>query len=172
MAGEKIICSVCGASNAANMARCQSCGAKLENLAQVERTEEEEAARRYQQDGFEWKWVFISFGIYVTLQAIILAALPMVIETYDPQGLPGLLISAGVWFMGGMLVGAISPGKTFIEPSVGAFLATVPTIAWLMHIADWAQLSLLSYLIFGMLGVMVTLFGAFLGEKIQMLTRG
>ena len=96
----------------------------------------------------------------------------MVIEAYDPQGLPGLLISAGVWFVGGILVGWISPGKTFIEPAVGALIAVVPTLLWLNHIADVYELSLLANITGGMIGVMVTLLGGFIGEKIQMSTRG
>lgn len=167
MASDTIVCSVCGAKNAANKSRCEACGAKLESLSSLDLSPEERQAKRYQQDGFSWKWVIGAFLIYITLQAIVLAALPMVISSYDPQGLWGLLISAGIWFVGGIVVGAVSPGKTFIEPSVGAAVAVLPTIAWLMHISDWAKLSLISYIIFGALGVMMTLIGALIGEKIQ-----
>ncbi len=139
MASSELICAVCGANNPANIQRCRSCGAKLESLSSMDLSEEEERARRMQQDGFEWKWVFIAFAVYVTLQAIFLFGLRFVIATYDPQGLPGLLISAGVWFVGGILVGAISPGKTFLEPTVAALLAVIPTIAYLMSIADVYQ---------------------------------
>ncbi len=172
MADKEIICSICGAANDPSAKRCTSCGAKLDVLERGELTAEEEHARRYQQESFEWKWVAISFAIYATLQAIALVLLPMVIDTYDPQGLPGLLISAGVWFVGGAAVGFISPGKTFIEPAVGALLAVVPTLLWLNHIADVHQLSLLANIVGGMIGVMVTLLGGFLGEKLQMSTRG
>jgi len=66
-----------------------------------------------------------------------------------------------------VVVGAISPGKTFIEPSVGAAVAVLPTVAWLIHISDVREVSHISYLIFGALGVMMTLIGALIGEKIQ-----
>ena len=168
----EIICTICGAKNDPSAERCTACGAKIEDLSSRELTAEEQAARRYQQDSFEWKWVAIAFLIYATLQGIALVALPMVIEAYDPQGLPGLLISAGVWFVGGILVGWISPGKTFIEPAVGALIAVVPTLLWLNHIADVYELSLLANITGGMIGVMVTLLGGFIGEKIQMSTRG
>ena len=167
MASESIICSVCGAQNPANKSRCDACGAKIESLSSLDLSAEEKQAKRYQQDGFSWLWVVVAFMIYITLQAIALAALPLVIDSYDPQGLWGLLISAGIWFIGGIVVGAVSPGKTFIEPSVGAAIAVLPTIAWLMYISDWAELSLISYIIFGALGVMMTLIGALIGEKIQ-----
>jgi len=172
MAPTEIVCPVCGFKNAANAARCTSCGARVETLGPADLTDEELHAKRHQQEGFEWKWALVAFGIYMTLQGLILVALPFVITTYDPQGLPGLLISGAVWFVGGIVVGFVSPGKTFIEPAVGALLAVVPTVVWLNHIADVHQLSLLAYIIGGLLGVMITLFGAFVGEKLQMGTRG
>lgn len=167
MAAEQIVCPICGAKNPANVPRCQSCGAKIEVFKRDNLTEEEQEERKNQQEGFEWKWALAAFGIYLVLQAVILGLLPMVIPAFDPQGANGLLISVAVWFVGGILVGAISPGKTFIEPAVGAFLAVGPTIAWLAHISVVYQLSMLGYVVGGLIGVMVTLFGAFLGEKIQ-----
>ncbi len=172
MAAQEIVCPVCGFKNPSTAERCASCGARVEALGNADLTEEEEYARRHQQDTFEWKWAFIAFAVYLSLQAVFLVGLYLVIPTYDPQGLPGLMISAAVWFFGGIIVGFISPGKTFIEPAVGALLAVVPTVGWLMYIEDVAQLSLLAYIIGGLLGVMVTLFGAFIGEKLQMVTRG
>lgn len=167
MADKEIICTICGAPNDPKAVRCTACGAKIDILER-ELTAEEAHARRYQQESFEWKWVAISFAVYALLQAIALVLLPMVISSYDPQGLPGLLISAAVWFVGGALVGFISPGKTFLEPAVGALLAVVPTLLWLNHIADVYQLSLMANVVGGLLGVMVTLLGGFLGEKLQM----
>lgn len=168
----EVVCPMCGFKNPANAARCASCGARVESLSSTDLTEEELHARRHQQEGFEWKWVAVSFAIYMVLQAIVLVALPMVIYQYDPQGAPGLLISAGVWFVGGIVVGWVSPGKTFLEPAVGALAAAVPTIAYLLHISEVQPLSLLAGIIGGLLGVMITLFGAFLGEKIQGGSRG
>lgn len=172
MAASEIVCPMCGFKNPAEASRCASCGARVEALSSSDMTEEELHAKRHQQEGFEWKWVFVAFGIYMILQAIVLVAMPLVITMYDPQGAPGLLISAAVWFVGGILVGFVSPGKTFLEPAVGAMLAAVPTIGWLMHISEVQPLSLLAAIIGGLLGVMITLFGAFLGEKLQMGTRG
>lgn len=170
-AGE-VICPMCGFKNPANAARCASCGARVEALSSTDLTDEELHAKRHQQEGFEWKWVFVSFGIYMLMQAIVLGALPLVIPQYDPQGPPGLLISAAVWFVGGIVVGFVSPGKTFLEPAVGALLAVVPTVAYLMYISEVHKVSLLAGIIAGLLGVMITLFGAFLGEKMQMGVRG
>ena len=171
-ANDPIVCPMCGFRNPPNAARCASCGARIEAGTASGLTAEEERARKYQQQSFEWKWAFVSFGIYGILQAIILVALPFVISSYDPQGTAGMLISAAVWFVGGIIVGVISPGKTFVEPAVGALIAVVPTVAWLIHITDIYSIPVPLYIVAGLMGVMITLFGAFIGEKIQMSTRG
>lgn len=172
-AAKDIICTICGSKNEPTATRCTSCGAKLDVLdGGRELTEQEKHERRYRQDSFNFKWAAIAFGVFAVLQLIALVLLPMVISSYDPQGLPGLLISAAVWFVGGGIIGWISPGKTFIEPAVGALIAVVPTLIYLNSIADVYELSPLANVVGGMIGVMVTLLGSFLGEKVQMSTRG
>jgi hypothetical protein len=167
MANEDMIsCAVCGASNPATSTRCSSCGARLEELSR-ELSEDEEHARRYQQDTFEWKWVIIAFVLDMILGAIVFIALPLVIPVYDPQGAAGLLIAGGVWFVGAIIVGRLSPGKTFLEPPVGALLAVLPTLAYLDSIADVRELPKLAYIVGGLLGILCTLMGAFIGEKLQ-----
>lgn len=165
-------CPVCGFSNPSEASRCASCGARLETLMGIELTEEEKRERRHQQTSFEWKWVGVAFGIYFALQAVTLALLPSVLPMYDPQGAPGLLISVVAWFVGGAVVGVISPGRTFFEPAVGALIAVVPTVAWLVHIDELYDVPMLFYVVGGLIGVMMTLFGAFLGERAQMTMRG
>jgi hypothetical protein len=78
-----------------------------------------------------------------------------------------------VWFVGGIAVGFISPGKTFLEPAVGALVAAIPTIVYLKwSTPDGFEPSLIAYLVGGAMGVMISLFGAFLGEQLQRITRG
>jgi hypothetical protein len=81
-----------------------------------------------------------------------------------------------VWFVGGIAV-VRSPGKTFMSrPS--ALFAVVPTIIYVKMITPDQPLrrapfgrprsnsiSLLAYIMAGMLGVMISLFGAFIGER-------
>lgn len=169
---DPIICHVCGFKNEPGTARCVSCGARLEAV-QVEYTAEEEAARANQQEGFSILWVIVAFVVYVTLQGVIIGLLPLAIPTYDPQGFAGLAISVAVWFVGGIAVGFISPGKTFLEPAVGALVAAVPTIVYLKwSTPDGFEPSLIAYLVGGAMGVMISLFGAFVGEQLQRVTRG
>ena len=171
MAATEIVCPMCGAKNPATASRCGSCGARIEPLGDA-LNEEEREARRYQQQGFSWLWAAVAFGVYFMLQGFVLVALKFALDGagYDPQGAPGILLAAIVFFVGGSVVGFVSPGKTFIEPAVAALIVMLPTVGWLMAIDDVARLSTGAYIIGGLLGVMVSLFGAFLGERVQMLT--
>jgi len=172
MAAHEITCPMCGFKNPANAGRCRSCGAKVEEYSATY-TAEEEHAKRYQQESFEWKWALTSCAVYLVVQALVLGVLPLVISSFDPIGFSGLTLSILVWFVGGAIVGLVSPGKTFVEPAVGAIIAVVPTVGFLAMITPSGfQPSLLTYIVGGVAGVMVALFGAFLGEKVQMMTRG
>ena len=142
MAADEIECHVCGARNARGTERCQSCGAKLSELA-AELTEEELYARRHQPDEFELRWVFIAFGLFLVLAAVALALLPMVIPSYDPQGFPGIVITIALWFFGAGAINYFTPGKKFLEPPVGGLLAAIPTMIYLSSVADVYQLSLI-----------------------------
>jgi hypothetical protein len=163
----EITCPMCGFKNPESVERCRSCGAKVEALSSSY-SEEEAYERRYQQDSFEWKWAVRSAIAFLLAQVVILVGLPFVIATFDPQGLAGLLISVGIFLVGGIGVGLISPGKTFIEPAVGALLAVIPTASYLAFTTpEGFQPTLLAYVVSGAMGVMFALFGAFLGEKIS-----
>jgi uncharacterized membrane protein YhdT len=167
-AEREITCPMCGFTNPESVERCRSCGAKVEEVSTTY-SGEDAYERRYQQDHFEWRWALLAAGVYLAAQMVILVGLPFVISTFDPQGLPGLLISVAVWFVGGIIVGAISPGKTFIEPAIGALIAVIPTVSYLaLTTPDGFQPTLLAYIVTALLGVMIALFGAFLGEKLQM----
>jgi hypothetical protein len=171
-AEREITCPMCGFKNPESVERCRSCGAKVEEIS-ASYSAEEEQRRRHQQDHFELKWALLASGVYLAAQLVILVGLPFVISSFDPQGLPGLLISVAVWFVGGVVVGLVSPGKTFVEPAVGALLAVIPTVSYLaLTTPDGFQPTLLAYIVTALLGVMIALFGAFLGEKLQMSSRG
>jgi hypothetical protein len=166
-AQDEIVCHVCGAKNKPETLRCLSCGAKLESVS-VDYTAEEEAARQNQQTGFSPLWIAVSFAIYIVLQGIFIVGLDLALASYDPQGFWGLVISIPIWFVGGLIVGRMSPGRTFIEPMVGAILAAIPTVAYVLWItADGFMPSMLELVVLSSMGVMISLFGAFLGEKLQ-----
>src|SRR5256885_8925977 len=101
-AEREITCPMCGFSNPESAERCRSCGAKVEEVS-TSYSAEEAYERRYQQDGFEIRWALLAAGVYLGAQTVILVGAPFVISSFDPQGLPGLLISVAVWFVGGII---------------------------------------------------------------------
>jgi hypothetical protein len=162
-----IICPSCGFKNGAP-GRCVSCGAKLDQLGPAGRSREEELERRYQQEGFSPVWMLIALVVQGVLTAAIVVGLPMVVRALDFEGIYGMYICVPVWFLGGMLVGLISPGKTFIEPVVAAFCIAVPTVFYLVQNQTVRTMPGFMYVIIGCVGVLFTLIGSYIGERIQM----
>jgi hypothetical protein len=166
---DTVTCPMCGFENQHSAQRCASCGAKIEAFGAGEYTDEELLARRFEQENFEWKWAGIACGIYLALQFVALVVGPRIFSSYDPQGLAGLGISVVIWFIGGIIMGLVSPGKTFLEPAVGAAIAAFPTIAYQHAITpEGFEPSMLAYIVAGLLGIMISLLGAYLGERMQM----
>ncbi len=169
MAPNHIICPSCGFKNSTPLPnnRCVSCGAKIEDLKRS-LTRQEELERRYQQEGFSVSWFAISILIHGVLSAAIIMGLPMVIPIFDFEGSAGMLVAVPVWFTGGMLIGLISPGKTFIEPVVAVFLVAIPTAFLLFGSQTVKTMPGFMYFLMSVLGVVFTLIGAYIGERIQM----
>ena len=170
-----INCPSCGAKNPEAAQRCGSCGSPLEELKPVQ-DDSRERERRYQQDGFSMLWALIALTVQAVLTVAIIIALPKAIGSLDFEGYHGMSLSIPVWCIGGLLVGLISPGKTFIEPVVAAMIIAFPTVFFLynglfgmlgtgqtVRTMPWFM-----YIIMALIGVMFTLVGAYAGERIQM----
>jgi hypothetical protein len=165
---EEIVCPICGFRNSIEQERCVSCGAKVEVFF-LTASEDEARARRYQQEDFEWKWALIGAALFTVLQLGVLGLLPALLDPFDPQGLSGLLLSVPLFLVGGVGLGACSPGKTFLEPAVGAMLASAPTLGVVaVRTPEGFEPSLLAYIVFTAMGVLMALFGALAGEWIQL----
>jgi hypothetical protein len=65
-------------------------------------------------------------------------------------------------------VGLISPGRTFAEPVVAAFLVALPTAFLLFQGQTVKTMPLFMYVLFSALGLLFTLVGAYTGERIQL----
>ena len=102
------------------------------------------------------------------LTAAIVMGLPMVVPALDFEGSAGMIMAIPVWFVAGLLVGLISPGKTFIEPVVASFLIAIPTAFLLFRSQTVKTMPAFMYILMGALGVLFTLIGAYIGERIQM----
>ena len=162
-------CPSCGAKNSPIPAnrRCVSCGASMEALKPV-RNPELERQRRYQQEGFSVLWMLIAILVQSVLTAALVVGLPMVVGALDFEGSNGMSVAIPVWCVGGMLLGMISPGKTFVEPVVASFLVAIPTVFYLAHSQTVRTMPLFMYVIMAAIGVLFTLIGAYIGERIQM----
>jgi hypothetical protein len=162
-------CPNCGfTKNPANAARCASCGAKIEAIGRAGRSREEELERRYQQEGLSIQWMFIALAVQAILTAALVFGLPMVIGAIDFEGGNGMIVCVPVWFLGGLLIGMISPGRTFIEPVVASFIVAIPTTFFLVQNQTVRMLPTFLYVIMASIGVLFTLIGAYIGERIQL----
>jgi hypothetical protein len=174
-APKMVNCPACGAKNPSATKRCASCGTSMEALKPV-RDERRERERRYQQEGFSVMWAAIALGVQAVLTLAIIIALPQAIGALDFEGYYGMTLSIPVWCLGGMLVGLISPGKTFVEPVVAALIVAIPTVFFLYNgffgVLGPGQtvrtMPMFMYIIMALIGVMFTLVGSYVGERIQM----
>jgi hypothetical protein len=164
-----VICPSCGFKNVPPLPneRCVSCGAKIEEMAQSS-SRQEELEKRYEQSGFNVAWFGIAIGIMAVLTAAIVAGLPAVIPAFDFEGSAGMTVAIPVWFLGGLLVGLISPGRTFIEPVAAVFLVALPTAFWLHQGQTVKTMPVFMYVLMSALGLLFTLIGSYLGERMQL----
>ncbi len=140
---------------------------KLESVNRA-RSREEELERRYQQEGISVPWLFIALAVQGVLTAALVFGLPMVLTILDFEGGNGMTVCIPIWFIGGLLVGMISPGRTFIEPVIATLLVTIPA-TYLLHASQTVRtLPGFLYVILAAIGLMFTLIGAYIGERIQL----
>jgi hypothetical protein len=165
-----VVCPSCGFRNSPVPAnhRCGSCGAKMESLGRVSRSSDYDLERRYQQEGFSPTWMLLSLIVQGVLTAALVIGLPMVVPFFDFEGGNGMLITIPVWFLGGLLVGLISPGRTFIEPVVASFCTAIPTVFFLVRSQTVRTMPTFMYVIMATIGVLFTLIGSYIGERIQL----
>jgi hypothetical protein len=162
----KIICPSCGFQNTAPLSndRCVSCGARVDDGALGSAL----SAGRYQQQTFSMAGFGIAIGVMIALTGGVVLGLPKVIPLFDFEGYAGMMMAIPVWSVGGMLVGLISPGRTFIEPVAAAFLVAIPTAFILFEGQTVKTMPAFMYVLFSGLGLLFTLVGAYVGERIQM----
>ncbi len=113
-------------------------------------------------------WMAIALAVQGVLTAALIFGLPMVVTALDFEGGNGMAVCIPVWGVGGMLVGMISPGRTFIEPVVASFLVAIPSTYLLVQSQTVRTMPTFLYMILAAIGVMFTLIGAYAGERIQL----
>lgn len=160
-------CPTCGALNPAEAPgqRCQACGASLGDAKRLSRYEDPE--RAYHQEGFSLAWCGLSLLVVGILTAAVVVGLPMVVPLFDFEGSAGMMLAIPVWFVSGMLVGLISPGRTVAEPVVATFLVAMPTAFLLFTGQTVKTMPAFMYVLMSALGVLFSLIGSYVGERVQ-----
>jgi hypothetical protein len=160
-------CPSCGALNSATPANqsCASCGAKL-GESRPNRPEDADRAHHH-QEGFSVAWCGISLGVVGILTAAVVIGLPMVVPLFDFEGSAGMMLAIPVWFVSGMLVGLISPGRTVVEPVIATFLVAMPTAFLLFSGQTVKTMPAFMYVLLSALGVLFAMIGSHAGERIQ-----
>lgn len=159
-----ITCVSCGFENTAPLVdeRCASCGARVHFGSDVT------SPAGYRQSGFDFVWFGVSVLVMAILTGAILVGVPRVVPVFDFEGSVGMALALPVWFAGGLLVGLISPGRTFVEPVVATLLIAVPT-AFLLHAGQTVRtMPPFLYVLFSALGLLCALIGSYAGERLQL----
>lgn len=157
-----ITCPSCGfAKNPPGSTRCGSCGAELEALDR--RFGEADARRQV----LRLSWLAISFAVLGALTAIIVFALPTALKVVDFEGGNGMALCIPVWFAGGLVVGFLSRDRAFIEPVVACIVVAAPTTLLLVRSQTVRTMPTFLYVIMATIGVMFSLIGAYVGERLR-----
>ncbi len=165
--GKKIVCGSCGFKNTAPLdnERCVSCGSRIDEIGEISLADD---GNPYQQSTFQPKWFAIALLVMMLLTTGIVFGLPMAVPLFDFEGQAGMMMSIPVWFIGGLLVGVISPGRTFMEPVAAVLLVAIPTAFILQQGQTVKTMPVFLYILFSAVGLLFTLICAYTGERIQM----
>lgn len=163
-------CPTCGAQSSGE--RCTSCGTALTDSARSSRFEDLERAsqhhpQHHHPEGFSLAWCGISLAVVGILTAAVVVGLPLVIPVFDFEGSAGMLLAIPIWFVSGLLVGLISPGRTVTEPVVATFLVAMPTAFLLFNGQTVKVMPAFMYVLMSALGILFSLIGAYVGDRIQ-----
>ena len=124
-----------------------------------------------QNQPFSWGWVLASVGIFVITQLVLAYIVGQVLlGARIPHGLQqmvqGFLMLLS-YFVGGFLIGVVSPKIRIIEPALGAFssIFLVVIFSFLMP-NSYVHFEWLRLLIGGVIAFALAMYGAVLGEKL------
>ncbi len=123
--------------------------------------------KRFVQGRFSPVWFLASVAIATVMTAAIVLGLPFLVQAFDFEGYAGMMIAVPVWFVSGLLVGLISPGRTFAEPAVAVLLVALPTAVMLFRTQTVKAMPGFMYMLFIALGVLFALVGSYFGERLQ-----
>ncbi len=119
-----------------------------------------------------WTWVFSSFGVFVVLELFLGGVIGgVVLSRFVPHMLTyqiEVLLTLSSFFIGGAIVGLISPTVRILEPALAAFGSVLLTLS----ISFFSPYQFMSFtwtkvLVGGGIAFLLALFGARFGEKLS-----
>ncbi len=119
---------------------------------------------------FSWGWVWVSFVGFLVFQVLLSRfATPYVTQGYQTQHFHFLVegaINLGAYYLGGFLIGFISPKVRLLEPAVAAGLAMLAalSVGWFTP-SVWYQFGMAKFLLGGGLAASLAYAGAFSAER-------
>jgi hypothetical protein len=171
-------CESCGVQNDLHDRFCAGCGKPRGGRLSLPQASRSLLQRGVVvvQGGLDWRWVIlgtiVTLGICsITVVATIVLATPTAVRTFgddDSGALTGFLVTVGCgfllgFFLGGVMIGRLSKGRTIVEPAVSAVIATAALAAVLGAMDQGGAGVLCAAPILCVLAVA----GAWLGEKWQ-----
>ena len=121
---------------------------------------------------FSMGWMFTSVGLFLASELVIGTWIgPLVLGKYVSPMFHlqlQMMMHLGSFYLGGLLVGIISPGIRLKEPAVAAFLSVVLVfmISFFM-LTYWYPFSMDRMLVGGVIAMLIALAGAYSGEKVM-----
>ncbi len=121
---------------------------------------------------FSKKWMFISMAIFIAVELflggfigrVILGKFISISLFFLVQG----ILHLTSYFIGGFIIGVISPGKRIYEPAAGAFLAVAIMLGFSIFTPfSFIRFSLTKMLIGGAVAFFLALTGARMGERLM-----
>ncbi len=83
---------------------------------------------------FSWPWVFISVAVFIGIELFFGGFVARAVRGRFVGGIMWfkleMIMMLASYFVGGMVVGILSPGVRIFEPAVGAFLAVLFTLIY------------------------------------------
>ncbi len=107
----------------------------------------------------------VELGIALVIApAILVGRLASVMVQYRLD----MLMHLGSFYLGGIVVGLISPGVRLLEPAIGAFVSVLLVMLMSVFLPNaWMQLSLTKLLVGGGIACALALMGAYSGERLM-----
>jgi hypothetical protein len=121
---------------------------------------------------FSVSWVVLSVVLFLAVELVIGTWIgPWVIGKYvSPMFHPQLQMALHLlsFYLGGLGVGVVSPGRRLVEPAVGAFIAVLLVFLMALFLPNvFLVFSMTKVLVGGGIAMLIALAGAWQGEKLM-----